>query len=220
MKYLVAALAFFSLGVAAAQDAATTDAEITPIQTRDDWYSSIDVAISDAFAQFNYNRESADVLGLTGKRVTLGLFLNEDNSIVPSAGLEGVILEDVTPIQLWVGSKVYLGFLASPDDDIFSVAFGARARWELPLDKIPFFKRFTAAISSNFYYGPEITTSGSGVNVVDSEWIKGEIDLTERLTGTVGARVLKFEKDGINDPSEELADELFVGFIYKFAKAQ
>ena len=168
--------------------------------------------LSDEYAELTYTRDAA-ILGLQSGRVGAGLLLTEDNTIIAQGTLDFPVLAEATPVELSVGTRLYLAGLVEPGDDVMGIGFGASARYLLPTQNVPVLNRFPFYIAASIYYAPEVTTSGAGVDILDIHLIRGELELTENMHALVGLRT--FEVDRVGD--EDIIDErLYVGLSARF----
>ncbi len=172
----------------------------------------IEVAFSNEVAELTYARDAA-LFGLKQQKLAAGLLMTEDNSIVVQATLFNEVLRGKSPVEIDIGARFYLAGLTEPDDDIMALAFGARGRFKLPLDQFPVINRFALYVSSSIFFAPEITTSGTDINITDIDYVRGEIELTPTINGFVGVRKLDIDRD----PGKgEIVNELYVGARFKF----
>ena len=168
---------------------------------------NIEGSFSNDFGELIYSRD-AGLIGLKNQELAIGLFLNEDNNVVPHFTLSTEVLKDKSPIRFTVGGRAYFGVLTEPDDDVVGLAFGASARYKLPFDRFPVLERFPIHISSGIYFAPAITTSGSNIEIIDVDFVRGEIELTPRIHGFAGLRLFEFDRE----PGEDtLIDSVIYG---------
>jgi hypothetical protein len=177
------------------------------------WAGEFAAILSDEFAELSYARD-AGFVGLEEGRAEAGLLLTEDNTIIVHGTLDFPVLTDATPVELAVGTRLYLAGLVEPGDDIMGIGFGAAARYRLPLDRVPVLNRFPFYIAASIYYSPEVTTSGAGTDILDIHLIRGELELSENVLGLVGLRTLDVDR-GVGE--EDIVDErLYVGLRVQF----
>jgi hypothetical protein len=172
----------------------------------------IEVAFSNEFAELTYARDSG-LIGLKEQKLAISLLVTEANSLVAQATLFSEVLKGKAPIELNIGGRFYLAGLTEPDDDIMALAFGARGRYKLPLDQFPVINRFPLYVSSSIFFAPEITTSGTDINITDIDYVRGEIELTSTINGFVGVRLLDIDRDPGKD---DIVNELYAGARFNF----
>lgn len=154
---------------------------------------SIEGSFSNDFGELVYSRD-AGLIGLKDQELAIGLFLNEDNNVVPHFTLSTGVLKDKLPIQFAIGGRGYFAALTEPDDDVVGVAFGASGRYKLPFDRLPVLGQFPIHIRSSIYFAPAITTSGSDIEIIDADFVRGEIELTPTIHGFAGVRLFEFDR--------------------------
>jgi hypothetical protein len=163
---------------------------------------SIEGSFSNDFGELVYSRD-AGLIGLKDQEMAIGLFLSEDNNVVPHFTLSTEVLKGKSPIQFAISGRVYFAALTEPDDDVVGVAFGASGRYKLPI-----LGRFPLSIRSSIYFAPAITTSGSEIEIIDVDFVRGELELTPRIHGFAGLRLFEFDRD----PGEDtLIDTVIYG---------
>jgi hypothetical protein len=173
----------------------------------------VSVLLGNDYGEVAYSRHDT-FMGIEGADVTAGLLMTEVNNILAHGTLSIPVLEEKTPLDISVGTRLFLASLVEPDDDIMGVGFGASASWRLPTDGVPFLRRFPLTLASSIYFSPEITTSGSGVDVTDLHVIRGEFELTPNMDALVGLRTLNVDRDA---GEEDIVDErLYVGLRVRF----
>lgn len=168
---------------------------------------SIEGSANSNFAELTYSRD-ADVIGLKDQALALGLLLNEDRNTTLHFTLSKEVLKDKAPIQFAIGGRVYFARLVDPDDDVVGVAFGASGRYKLPFDRIPGLGQFPIFIRSSIFFAPAVTTSGSGTEIIDADFVRGEIELTPRILAFAGLRWFKFDR---NSGDTTLIDSVIYG---------
>jgi hypothetical protein len=168
---------------------------------------SIEGSASNDFLDLSYSR-NAGLIGLNDQELTLSLFMNEENNVIPYATLSKEVLKGATPIHFNIGARIYFAALTEPDDDVAGVAFGASGRYKLPFDRIPGLGRFPISIRSSIFFAPSITTSGSGIEIIDADFVRAEIELTPLIRGFAGLRLLEFDR---NSGEDRLIDSVIYG---------
>ena len=169
---------------------------------------SIEGAFSNDFLDLSYSR-NAGLIGLNDQELTLSLFMNEKNNVIAYATLSKEVLKGASPIHFNIGARIYFAALTEPDDDVVGVAFGASGRYKLPFDRIPGLGQFPISIRSSIFFAPSITTSGSGIKIIDADFVRGEIELTPLIRGFAGLRLLEF--DGRSSGEDRLIDSVIYG---------
>lgn len=171
-----------------------------------------------------FSRESGEItyirdgsfINLENAEVSVGSFLNENNDIVPYAGLMSEVLKDKIkvfkePLSFFLGGRMYAAMLTEPADDVIGLAFGASARYTLRL-----FETMPIHLETTAYYAPEVITSGDQTSIVDWHIIRGSIELTEHTTGIVGIRTLEVNNDEADNIDHDLDDEIHLGLRFQF----
>src|SRR5918992_5506078 len=92
---------------------------------------SIEGSFSNDFGELIYSRD-AGLIGLKDQELAIGLFLNEDNNVVPHFTLSTEVLKDKLPIQFAIGGRGYFLALPEPADHVGGGGFGARRRFKIP----------------------------------------------------------------------------------------
>lgn len=163
----------------------------------------IDATLSNSVLQLRYLTPSPIDLGGTRSDLDYGLLLSEDRDIVGSAALMfDTDLNIVPRLTLEVGPQAYAALLnAQQKTDVFAIAFGANARYEL----IP---HLGVAVFGSAFYSPSVVTFGNARNLYDFI-AGGEIRFTPRLVGQAGYRWLKFTL--INEPNDRIESQVFAG---------
>lgn len=153
----------------------------------------------------------ADVIGLGGNQLGVGLLLSEDRDTVASGQiLAPGLLQGFVPdfVTLSLGAKAFIALLAEPDDDVAAIAPGAKARVGLPfLENVPI------AGVGEIFFAPDILSFGESEEVIDFSG-RLEVQFLERTTGFVGFRVLNFERKGGGE--DTIVDSLMGGVRFTF----
>jgi hypothetical protein len=167
--------------------------------------SYVEAAAGNSVLQLRYLTPST----LMGTRSDLdyGFFFTENRDIIGSAALMfHTNLHPIPRLTLEVGPQGYLALLAAQQKtDVFAVAMGASARYEL----IP---RWGIAAFGSGFYSPGVLTFGSAHNLYDFT-AGAEVRFMPRLTGLGGYRWLKFTTVG--EPDVRVENEVFVGLKWR-----
>ncbi|MGC1952271.1 MAG: hypothetical protein WA970_06810 [Gammaproteobacteria bacterium] len=167
-------------GVAQAQEGEGSQTDADPKQ-------SIDLLFSDKTIEGRYFRD-VGYFGNGTQKLLLGGYLNTDNSFQFTGGISTEVLEDFTPLksdlQFSLGSRLYISRLADPSDNIFGLGFGAGWNFTFPerILKLPL------TLRGNYYYVPEVLTSGDNQDILDFDIVEAQLDLTKNLAGIFGFR--------------------------------
>jgi YfaZ precursor len=163
--------------------------------------SAVDAVVGNQVLQVRYLGQSP-FAGI-GSNLDYGVLLTEDREFIGSAAL--MFDADIVPLprlRLQVGPQLHLAWLeAQQKTDVFAVAIGASARYEL----IP---RFGLSALGSAFYSPGVLTLGSAHNMYDFT-AGAEARLAGRLFLLGGYRWLKFTL--VNQPDERVANEVFAG---------
>jgi hypothetical protein len=167
-----------------------------------------EISLANKFGEVRYARE-ANVLGIENGGMSAAFLRTSANDSVVHGTVYTPILQGAVPVSINVGARVYLASLVEPGDDIIGVAFGASARYKLPV-----LERWPIYIASQIFFAPEITTSGNSVNILDVHVIRGEMEVTPAIDALVGLRSLRVDRDFGDD---DVVDErLYVGVRFRF----
>jgi hypothetical protein len=167
-----------------------------------------EISLANKFGEVRYARE-ADILGVENGGISAGFLRTSSNASVVHGTVYTPILEGAVPVSINVGARVYLASLVEPGDDIIGVAFGASARYKLPM-----LERWPIYVASQIFFAPEITTSGNSVNILDVHVIRAEMEVTPAIDALVGLRSLRVDRDFGDD---DVVDErLYVGVRFRF----
>src|ERR671914_1837251 len=90
---------------------------------------SIEGSFSNDFGELIYSRD-AGLIGLKDQELAIGLFLNEDNNVVPHFTLSTEVLKDKLPIQFAIGGRGYFLARTQPRDDGGGGAVGGHRRYK------------------------------------------------------------------------------------------
>ncbi|HLT91034.1 MAG TPA: YfaZ family outer membrane protein [Woeseiaceae bacterium] len=164
-----------------------------------------EVTLSDEAMQLRYLAPWAPARGVAGE-VGLGVFLNEDRDLVISAQyfFEANRLGN-RRLTIKAGPVGYGAMLGDENTDVFSIALGAEARFEL-------LRRQEIYLVARFAYAPDILTFGTADNLTDFT-AQVELPLTNRLIGIAGYRRFEFE---LLEGDREIEDSLELGIRYRF----
>jgi hypothetical protein len=166
---------------------------------------ALEVSISDDALQAQYIRtldlgqaEPVDVRG--------GFFYNEDRDLVLTGDFLARIgdLAERRTVEVRVGTRLYGGFLAVEDQDVFGIGLGGEAEYFLGRDR-------NTSIKLTLFYAPDIVTFGESDDIKDAT-LRLQTRLREGTDIFVGFRV--FEIDMPVD--RELDDNLHLGFRRSF----
>ena len=183
---------------------------IAAVEARAD---SATVLLGNEYGEAIYTRDGG-LIGLRQSNVSAGLLMTESNDVLIHGTVAMPVLEQKTPLDISIGSRLFLTNLVEPDDDVIGIGFGAEASWLLPTHWIPLLRRFPLTVAASFYFSPEITTSGSGVDITDVHVIRGELELAPNVDALVGLRSLNVDRD---TGSDDIVDEkIYVGLRARF----
>ncbi len=142
-----------------------------------------------------------------GGNLDYGVLLTEDREFMGSVAL--MFDTDIVPLsrlRLQVGPELNLAWLkAGIKTDVFTVAAGASARYEL----IP---SIGLAVLGSAYYSPGVLTFGNAHNMYDFT-AAAEARVAGNIFVEGGYRWLKFTL--VNEPDEKLSNELFAGIRWQ-----
>lgn len=176
--YIILALS----GIAQAQEGEAVAGTADP-----DPNQSIDILLSNKTIEGRYLRD-VDLFGKEKQRLFLGGYLNTDNSFQFTGGLSTEVLKDFTPLgsnlKFALGSRLYISRLASPSNNVFGLGFGGGWNFTFPekIIKLPL------SLRGNYYFAPEVLTSGTDQDILDFDILEAQLDLTENLAGIFGFR--------------------------------
>jgi hypothetical protein len=167
-----------------------------------------EVSLANKFGEVRYARDG-DFIGLPEGGVSAAFLRTSDNNSVVHGTVYTDILEGDLPLRFHIGASIYLASLVEPGDDIIGLAFGAAARYKLPV--LP---RWPIYIASSIFFAPEVTTSGNSVDILDLHVIRGEMEITPSIDALVGLRSFRVDRDFGDD---DIVDErLYVGVRFRF----
>src|ERR687896_1616284 len=92
---------------------------------------SIEGSFSNDFGELIYSRD-AGLIGLKDQELAIGLFLNEDNNVIPHFTLSTEVLKDKLPIQFAIGGRGYFSALTQPRHHLVGLGFGPSGRFKNP----------------------------------------------------------------------------------------
>jgi hypothetical protein len=198
---MLAVFLLAACGAVSGQEQTATTEEQTTVATPPE--NELEVLLSNKTLEANYYR-NASVFWLRDQEFTGGVFLTEDNDVLLRGGFSTDVLQKKTPLDIDIGARIYLGFITDPDDDVIGLAPGIRGRYTLDM-----FEQFPISVASSIYYAPEILTSGSDIDILDVEPIRGELGLTPNIKFIAGFRVL--------DVGDKSLDNVFdLGASFRF----
>ena len=197
--YLFCAMLALS-GLAQAQQGEST-------QRAEDRSRSIDVLFSNKTLEARYLRD-AQLFDEGNQDLFLGAYLNTDNSFQFTGGLSTEVLKDFTPLgsnlKFALGSRLYMSRLASPSNNVFGLGVGGG--WSLTLPKRI---KLPLSLRGNYYYAPEVLTSGNDQDILDFDIVEVQLDLAKNLAGIFGFREMTVG-------NRSLDNNWNVGVRYKF----
>lgn len=160
-----------------------------------------EIALSEESVQLRYLWS-----GTAGGELGFGLFLNENRDIVFSSHyyLEANRLR-FDRLTFKAGPVAYGALLSTENTDVFAVAVGAEARYEL-------LRRQELFLVGRFAYAPDILTFGAADNLMDLT-AQVELPLTHRVIGLAGYRLLEFD---LLEGDREIEESLHLGVRYSF----
>lgn len=160
-----------------------------------------EIMLTDDSLQLTYITDGMGI-GVDNSEIRIGGFLNEQRDIVGSAEL----LVDANRLrynrfEISFGPKAYAVLLGDEDQDVFSIAVGGEARFDL-------LRRSNVDVVGRGWYAPDILTFGTGDRMYD---VSGHIELplTDRVIGLAGYRY--FKVNGLADDTV-LENSVFLGF--------
>jgi hypothetical protein len=157
--------------------------------------------VSNQALQLRY-LDDAEVIGRADSDLAYSLLLTEDRDIVGSAALfVDTDLQFVPRLTIQIAPQAYAALLDEEDSDVFALAFGVKARYELVPSR-------GIAVVGHAFYSPDVLTFGSADNLRDFE-ARGEMRLTGRLIGFAGYRWFRLNLAGTAD--EDLQNQFFAG---------
>jgi hypothetical protein len=165
---------------------------------------SVELSLSDEAGEARY-RAPSSIGGQPNTEVSYALFLSEDRDLVGSAAvLFGTDL-DFGPLQVRLGPQAYAALLDEENEDVFALAIGASARFDIVPDR-------GVAIVGNANWSPDILTFGSADNLTDM-MARAEMRLSDRVIGFAGYRW--FRLDLTMRDRTTLQNELFAGINWQ-----
>jgi hypothetical protein len=166
---------------------------------------AIEVYISDDALQAQYIR-TLDLGEVGPTEARAGFFYNEDRDLIVTGDLLAPIgdLAEDRVIEVRAGTRIYGGFLATEDEDVFGVGLGGEAELFLGRGR-------STSVTLGLFYAPDIVTFGQADNVKDAS-LRLKTELRDGTDLFVGFRV--FEIDMPED--REVDDNMHVGFRRSF----
>lgn len=166
--------------------------------------AAAEVALSDESLDLGYLAPMT--VGAVAGEVGFGVFLNEDRDLILS-GEYFVEADRLGGRRLVIkgGPVAYGAMLGEENMDVFSIALGVEARFEL-------LRRQEVFVVARFAYAPDVLTFGTADNLTD---FTGRIEaaLTDRVAGFVGYRLFEFD---LLEGEREVEDSLHLGIRYEF----
>lgn len=166
-----------------------------------------EIALSDESIQLRYLRlqDRSDIGNAPGE-LGFGLFWTENRDFVASSNyfVEASRLR-FNRLTLMAGPVAYAAMLNTENTDVFALALGAEARFEL-------LRRQELDIVGRAAYAPDILTFGSADQLWDVT-ARAELPLTDRIIGFGGYRL--FEIDLLQG-TNELEESIHLGIRYEF----
>jgi hypothetical protein len=167
----------------------------------------LDLAITDDALQAVYTRNARPV-GLPGNDMSIGILFTDDRDIIGT----GQVMAPITPMQgmpvsFSVGAKAMAGFLADPSEDVFALAPGAEARFNLAAGR-------PMAVVGNIFYAPSILTFGDADDVLDFN-VRFEVGVADQTTAYAGYRVINFDRDQ-SSGDDDVINGLQLGVRFAF----
>lgn len=167
-----------------------------------------EISIANKFGEVRYARDAA-ILGIENGGLSAGFLRTSANDSLIHGTVYTPILEDMVPISFNIGARIYLASLVEPGDDIVGIAFGASARYKLPV-----LERWPIYLASQIFFAPEITTSGRSVDILDVHVIRAEMEVTDAIDALVGLRSVRVDRLLGDD---DIVDERFyAGVRFRF----
>ncbi len=161
---------------------------------------SLELTLSEETAQLRYDAPT-DVWGQQDNRMSYAVFLSEERDVVGSAALLMGSDLSLGALEVKFGPQAYAALLDEENEDVFAVALGLEARFNLVRSR-------GIAIVGSAFYSPDVLTFGSADNLTDF-MARAEMRLNERVTGFAGYRW--FELDLLMREERKLQNELFAG---------
>lgn len=164
-----------------------------------------EIAVSDESLQLRYLAPATAGRGTAGE-LGFGLFLNEDRDLILSAHYFAEADRLGGPrLSIKAGPVGYAAMLTPENSDVFSIALGAEARFEL-------LRRQKVFVVARFAYAPDILTFGTADSLMDFTG-QVELALTDRVAGFAGYRHFEFD---LLEGDREVEDSLHLGIRYQF----
>jgi len=153
--------------------------------------NDFEAALSTETAQFTFYSDSS-LIGWGGSDLGLGLFYNDDSSLVAQASLMQMrqASEDA-PLTFGVGVKAYAGSVDDNDETVVAFAIGGEIRYTIP-------GTMPMAVYGRGFYGPKITSFADAEEVTDLT-AGFQIEAMPQTIAFIGIRHLEFGIDGKND---------------------
>lgn len=199
-RYVLCVLLILS-GIAQAQEGEGVQREANPNQR-------IDVLFSNKTIEGRYLRD-VGLIGTGTQELLLDGYLNTENSFQFAGGLSTDVLKDFTPLksnlEFSLGSRLYISRLANPSNNVFGLGFGGGWSFTFPekITKLPL------SVRGNYYYAPEVLTSGNDQDILDFDIVEAQLDLTKNLAGIFGLREMTVA-------NRSLDNNWNLGIRYKF----
>jgi hypothetical protein len=166
---------------------------------------AVELYISDDALQAQYIR-TLDLGDVGATELRAGFFYNEDRDLIVSGDLLAPIgdLAEDRVIEVRAGTRLYGGFLAAEDEDVFGIGLGGEAEYFFGRDR-------NTSIELALFYAPDIVTFGQADNVKDTS-LRLQTELRDGTDLFVGFRI--FEIDMPVD--REVDDNMHIGFRRSF----
>ena len=159
--------------------------------------SDFEAALSSETAQFTFRSDSS-VIGWGGADLAFGLFYNDNDDYMLSAGLIQMAQPSAEhPLTFGPGVKAYFFSLDDVDDESAALAIGGVVRYTIP-------GRMPMHIYADAHFAPKITSFSGAEGVVDYS-IGFQIEALPQTVFFAGVRHL--EVDHEDDSSYELDDD-------------
>lgn len=129
------------------------------------------------------------------------LFSKERDLIASAAMLIHSAIEPIPRLHLRVGPQAYAALLNNGNTDVFAIAAGASASFDL-------IRSMGITAFGNAFYGPGVLMFGDASRMYDFS-AGGTVRFAKRLYGMAGYRWLRFSLTAA--PSERVQNEVFVG---------
>jgi hypothetical protein len=158
--------------------------------------NDFEAALSTETAQFTFRSDSS-LIGWGGADLALGLFYNDDDSLIAQGSLMQMRpASEETPLTFGVGVQAYAGSVDNNDDNVVAFAVGGEIRYTIP-------GTMPMAVYGRGFYAPKITSFADAEEVTDFT-VGFQIEVMPQTIAFVGVRHLEF---GIEDKNDYKADD-------------